>query len=532
MYKVFLVDNEITIREGIRSSVKWEDTDFTLCGEAADGESALPLIQEMKPDILITDIKMPFMDGLQLSRIVKKNMPWIKIIIISGHNEFDFAREAMRIGASEYLLKPIGSEELIESLNKVMRQIQNEKKERENVEKIKKQLEQNAPLFRDELLSELVLGIIPPEKAVDKCACFNINIISAFYLIEIIESEIKKKDPIEMEYSELLRCEVLINNVAAESSEILKFKRGPGKIVIIVKGNSPEVLEETAYGLAQSIKYEVQRNTSCVIDISIGSAREGIQGITESYKEADSIKNYRHIYGRNKILGINDIKPVTGGKKEFIKIDKNDVCDFLKYGLKSDVGLFVKQYIDDFNDVEMSSLLYIYYVSLDVVLKSSRFIGELGGSMEQLMPEVARLESFVIDIDSMEKFKEMMEKVLNKAFEFRDVRVEKKYYSTINKAKEYIQNNFSDTNISLNSVASYVNVSPSHFSTIFSQETGETFIEHLTKTRIRKAMELLKTTSLKSSEIAYSVGYNDLHYFSYIFKKAMGMTPKEFRNEV
>ncbi|MCX7709037.1 MAG: response regulator [Clostridia bacterium] len=531
MYKVFLVDDEIAIREGIRDNVRWENTNFIFSGEAPDGEIALPLIQEMKPDILITDIKMPFMDGLQLSRIIRKSMPWIKIIILSGHDEFSFAREAMRIGVTEYLLKPVSSSDLIESLNKVALQIENEKKERENAEKIKKQLEQNAPLFRDKFLNELSLGMISPIDVIDSCARFQINIISKFYLVEIIEAEITRKNPEDGEYSEFLKCEDLIDNVVKENSEVIKFGRNLGETVLIIKGDNAATLEETAYSLAQSIKYEVERNTSCLLSISIGSVRERIQGITQSYKEADTVKHYRYIYGKNKILGINDIKPNLGGKKEFIKIDKNDVHDFMKCGLKSDVERFVGQYISNLNEVEMKSLIYIYYVFMDIVLNASRFVSELGGEIEQLVPEVVQLESIVTGIDSLERFKELTENILNKVFEFRDSRVEDKYGSTISKAKEYINSNFSDPNISLNSVASYVNVSPSHFSTVFSQETGENFIEYLTKVRVKRAMELLKTTTQKSAEIAYNVGYNDPHYFSYIFKKAMGMTPKEFRNE-
>jgi two-component system response regulator YesN len=531
VYKVFLVDDEVVVRHGIRDCINWEKTDFVFSGESPDGEFALPLIQEIKPDILITDIKMPFMDGLQLSQIIRKNMPWVKIIILSGHDEFDFAREAMRIGVTEYLLKPVTSDDLFESLKKVAVQIENEKKERENAEKLKNQLAQNTPLFRDKFLNELLLGMISPVDVIDNCSSLNINIISKFYIVEIIELEITKKDSTEGGYSEVLQAETLIDNVVMKNSDVIKFRRLLGEIILIIKGDNAESIEETAYGLAQSVKYDVERKTSCILGISIGSARERIQGITQSYKEADEIKNYRYIYGKSKILGINDIKTSVGGKKEFIKIYKNNVYDFLKCGLKSDIHFFVNQYISNLNEVEMKSLIYVYYLFLDIVLNASRFIDELGGEIEQLMPWVADLENFVAGIDSIDEFGELTENTLNKVLEFRDTRVEKKYDSIINKAKEYIHKNFSNPGISLNSVSSYVNVSPSHFSTIFSQETGENFIEYLTKVRVKKAMELLKTTSLKSAEIAYDVGYNDPHYFCYIFKKAVGNTPKEYRNE-
>ncbi|EGD48875.1 two component transcriptional regulator, AraC family [Ruminiclostridium papyrosolvens DSM 2782] len=531
MYKVFLVDDEVIVRHGIRDCIKWEQTDFVFSGEAPDGEFALPLIMEIKPDILITDIKMPFMDGLELSQVVRKNMPWVKIIILSGHDEFGYAREAMRIGVTEYLLKPVTAQDLLESLEKVKDLIINEKRERENAEKIRKQLAENAPLFRDKFLSELLLGMVPPVEVIDNCESLDINIISKFYIVEILELETPKKNASDGEYTEVLQAEALIDSIVSKNSEIIKFRRMLGEIIVIIKGDNLQNIEEAAYSLAQSFKYEVERKTSCILGISIGGARERIQGITQSFKEADEIKNYRYIYGKRKILGINDIKSDMGSKKDFIKIDMNNTYEFLKCGLKSDVGSFVDKFIDNLNEIEMKSPMYIHYLFMDVVISASRFVEELGGEIETLLPWVSNLESFVAGIDSIEKFGELTEYTLKIVLEFRDTRVERKYDSIIKKAKEYIHSNFANSNISLISVASYVNVSPSHFSTIFSQEAGENFIEYLTKVRVKKAMELLKTTSLKSSEIAYNVGYNDPHYFCYIFKKATGITPKEYRSE-
>ena len=132
-YKVFLIEDESFTREGIRTKVDWQSVGFEFCGEAADGEMALPLIEAKQPEVIITDIKMPFMDGLQLSKIIREYMPWVKIIIISGHDEFEYARAALKLGVTEYLLKPITSADLIEVLKKVAIALDHEKHERENL---------------------------------------------------------------------------------------------------------------------------------------------------------------------------------------------------------------------------------------------------------------------------------------------------------------------------------------------------------------------------------------------------------------
>lgn len=531
MYKVFLVDDEIVIREGIRDNVKWQNTNFIFSGEAPDGEMALPLIQEIKPDILVTDIKMPFMDGLELSKIVRKTMPWIKVIILSGHDEFGYAREAIKLGITEYLLKPISSSDLIEALDKVALEIEKEKKERENVEKIKKQLEQNAFLLRDRFLEKFTQGVISSSEIIEGCDRYNINIISKYYLVAIYEIEVCDDNNVSGENSDFLKAQTLINNMLNEEEDIIKFDKSMEEIVLIIKGESDTDLIKGAYSLGQTIKNDIEKSTCCKLSISIGQVRERLQGVAHSFRDADKVRNYKYIYGKNKILSITDIKPSGIVKKDFTKIQKNSIENFIKYSSSSQAALFVEQYLSNINEVEIKSPIYIHYLLLDMVLDASKVVNEFGGRLEELVPEILDLESIAEEIDSIEKFKELLESIVTKAIHYRESKVENKYGSIIAKAKEFIDSKFSDPKISLNYVAAYVNVSPSHFSTIFSQETGENFIEYLTKVRIKQAMTLLRMTSNKSAEIAYKVGYNDSHYFSFIFKKTVGMTPKEYRNK-
>ena len=531
MYKVFLVDDEIVVREGIRDNINWDITNFTFAGEAPDGEMALPLIQEIKPDILITDIKMPFMDGLQLSRIIKKSMPWIKIMILSGHDEFNFAKEAISIGVTDYLLKPINSSDLIKSLNKVVGQIETEKKEREDVERLKYQVKNNSTLVKDQFLNELSLGIISPVEAIEKCEQFHIHIIAKYYLVEIIESEIMENTISNKQSSGYFKIDSVISRIVDDNPDIIKFKRNMQETVLIFKGDTVADLEENAYSFAQSIKYEVERNTGNWLTIGIGSPRERIQGITESFSDADIAKNHKYVFGRNKIIGIKDIKADGLDKDELLKLDNMSIINYLKCGSKSNIQEYISSYIQCLSEPSLKSLIYTYYAFMDIVLTSARFVKELGGDIEVLVPELMHLEKILENMDSISGFKDCAEKILTKVFDFRDSKVENRYGSVINKAKDYINDYYLDPEISLNSIAAFVNISPSHFSTIFSQGTGDTFIAYLTMTRMKKAMEFLKTTNQKSSEIAYKVGYNDPHYFSYLFKKVTGLTPKEYRNE-
>src|SRR5262245_44691591 len=140
MYKVFFVEDEVITREGIRDNVDWRGNGFEFCGEATDGEMALPLLRTTQPDVLITDIKMPFMDGLQLSKIVRERMPWVKIIILSGHDEFEYAQKAIHLGVTDYLLKPVTVQKLQNALQKLAVQLEQERIEKNNLKHLQEQV--------------------------------------------------------------------------------------------------------------------------------------------------------------------------------------------------------------------------------------------------------------------------------------------------------------------------------------------------------------------------------------------------------
>src|SRR5512136_2310378 len=168
LHKVFLVEDEVVAREGIRDNVDWRLNGFEFCGEAPDGEIALPLLETAEPDVLITNIKMPFMDGLQLCKIVRERMPWVKIIILSGHDEFEYARQAIKLGVTEYLLKPVTVQDLHNVLQKIAAQLEQERKDQEHLQKLRDQIEENRAALRERFLIKLVVGAVSPTEVIEK----------------------------------------------------------------------------------------------------------------------------------------------------------------------------------------------------------------------------------------------------------------------------------------------------------------------------------------------------------------------------
>ena len=189
-YKVFLAEDEIVTREGIRDNVDWDAAGFEFCGEASDGEIALQLIEETKPDVIITDIKMPFMDGLQLSKIISEHMPWVKIIILSGHDEFDYAQSAVKLGVTEYLLKPISAKDLHKVLVRVAATLDKEKQELENLKKLQTRVEDSMMLSREKFLLDLMMGVVTSAQAIEQSQLLGLDITAKYYLVALIHVEL------------------------------------------------------------------------------------------------------------------------------------------------------------------------------------------------------------------------------------------------------------------------------------------------------------------------------------------------------
>ena len=410
MTKVFLADDEIVIREGIRNSFPWQETDYQLAGEAPDGEIALSMIRDTKPDILITDIRMPFMDGLELCRIVRRLMPWIGIIILSGYDEFEYARQAIQLGVKEYMLKPITAVELRQVLDRVSAQMKAEQEDRGRG--ILRRSEDSASMFvKEKLLSTLY--------SEDTAASDAVNVVSQLRSMGVLLSA-KRYVVIDAAFGPAEQGLDALRELA-ESSGGIAFvcgSRTGGRVLVL--GDNDSDAEERAYSFADSAVTELERCGCRNIRASIGETVSAPEQIIASMKSAAHI---RHVLG-----DAAREKPLIVGVRDF--------------GEGSD-----------------------------------------GGSA----------------------------------------------HTVTARARLYMAEHFTNSSLMLADVASAVGMSESRFSTVFAQESGKTFTEYLTGLRLARARELLAGTDRKSAQIALDVGYNDAHYFSYLFKKNLGLTPGEYR---
>jgi two-component system response regulator YesN len=561
MYKVFLVEDEIVVREGIRNNIPWEKTSFMLAGEAPDGEMALSIIKDIKPDILITDIRMPFMDGLSLSRIVKKTLPWIKIIILSGHDEFNYAREAISIGIEEYLLKPVSSQDMLGALEKIAQRIDEEKEKLLGIEHLKAVVQSHSDVLRDQWLCDFVGGKIPMTNALEKARELGLDLIARSYIPAVIgiypyNGSGRGNAVPNAPDSRFLQVNMIIRSITEKYPNAILFRKDDQKQVLLLKGNfrngdgaepacfmnlnetsesqdteePTESIEDSVYSIVQAIKYEVERNTECKIAVGIGACVERIGEIGKSYFRAEQILNHQSALGLFQISDGADLKfdDDVFDRTGLLNIDRDILQVRFRYASKKDVDSITWEYARLFNDDENQMLKY--FILGEIIVAASRVIEELGGNTKELIPFGLNQYEMQKTIASWEIFYSRIKALFDAVIEFRNSRIEGRYQSVILKAKEYIDTNYREEDISLHTVASHVGISPNHLSTVFSQETGENFIEYLTRIRIEKAKYLLINTTMKSADIANETGFSDPHYFSFIFKKNTGVSPREYRS--
>lgn len=536
MVKVFLVEDEIVVREGIKNSIDWESNGFEFMGEAGDGELAYPMIKNKKPDIVITDIKMPFMDGLELTKLIRKEMSHIKVVILSGYDEFDYAKQAITLGVTEYLLKPISGNQLINSMLPIRDMILKERRQQEFVEKFRKEMKDNEQVKQYTFFQNMVSSKLPYARLIEEGKELGLELSAGAYRLILLKIFSNDKD--SDEYSEKkIQMEQEIAGIAKSNPQIIFFNRMTEGISFLCTGNDSMELEAVTKFCINQVIGIIEHYEDFTYFMGVGTEQNRLRELYKSFEGASKAFAYRYFLSKNKVVYCEDMKGYQIPEEmdfdlkaiDTTKLKKRIIENFLRNGLENEISLFVEEYFKSLGEKNMESVLFRQYIVMDFYFAATIFMEQLNYSSEQAEEILGGFQKIQAVISNMEKTKNYLKDLIETVLQYRMISSEKKYQIIIGNAKDYIKKHYSHEDISLNMVAASVNFSPSHFSTIFSQETGITFVEFLTQVRMEKARELLLCTNMRVSDIGYEVGYRDSHYFSYLFKKTQGISPKDYR---
>ena len=534
--KVFLVEDEMVIRRGIKNSIDWEKEGYIFCGEASDGELAYPMIIKEKPDILITDIRMPFMDGLELCKLVKKELPNIKILILSGYDEFDYAKEAIRLGVTEYLLKPISSGKLLEALNGVSESIRREKEDKDLVRKYMEEMRENTEHEKQKFFEQMIAGNLSMADALETGKKYEMNLSAGMYNLLLFRFTLGEEN---RKSGELLgEAEYAIEKLTERLEYVFEFQRGVEGWAFLLMADNEEQMSERVKELSKDLE-EIMKNYSTIAYFGgIGQLVARLRELEESFREAERALAARFTMELNRIISVEDIRMAQNVDTlddieitSFGEIEKTRTMleKFLNNGAEDEIDEFVDVYINELPEENLKSVLMRQYIIMDAYIVMMSFCEKIEGIEGEMQAQSEELKNSMKTIQTLEEIKNYIRMLLKKIIGVRDTISGRRYSDIIEIAKDQIRKTYMSDEISLNTIAAEVGMSPSYFSSIFSKEMGKTFVEYLTEIRMDRAKELLMCSSMKTSEIGYEVGYKDPHYFSYIFKKTQNCTPKEFR---
>lgn len=531
MIKIFLVEDEVIIRNGIKNSINWEREGYEFVGEASDGELAYPLIKKVKPDILITDIKMPFMDGLELSEIVKKEIPGIKIIILSGYDEFEYAKKAISIGVTDYLLKPIAADKLMEAIGGVAATIRKEREEQELMRHYSQEMQENTEHEKFQFFNQLVSGNLSMTEVIDQGRELGMELSATVYNMMLFKFLNSEEDGFSPEFEAAFQ---MVEKMSEETPNIICFRRGIDGWAFLFTGEDEEMLSRTAEQFQAALKEKLLDFINLEYYGAIANPVTRLRELKGCFREADGIFASRFLNKSNQIVNQTILEYHSDDQielQEFGNMEHNRelIKKFLRTGTRKDVAGFVAAYFEVIPEDNLRSMMMRQYIIMDLYVSVHSFGNSLEIDSDEIHRQCGEIQMVKEHISTPESARDYVAILLYHMIELRDSISQQKYSGIIAEATDYIQKNYMSEDISLNSVAASVNLSPSYFSSIFSQEMGRTFVEYLTEVRMEKAKELLMCSSMKSAEIGYEIGYKDAHYFSYIFKKTQKCTPKEYR---
>lgn len=533
LYRIILVDDEEEVRKGIIKKINWEDAGFRVVGDAENGKDALEKIENLEPDVVLTDIKMPYMDGLSLTEKIRQKYPSIKVIIFSGFDDFEYAKRAIKLNVTEYILKPVNVEELTLILKRIKHNLDEEIEHKRNVNLLRESYKNSLPIIREHFLNAVVQGNLLPAEIDEKMEEYNIPIANAKKWVAAAIS-VEQGGHTELktlslhEEQELIPISVkeMVKEKLKEYCRFVLFNAASEMVLLaaIDDGNTQTGLIDVLGDICK----ETKRILEVPVTIGIGHSCTELKDISHSYHSALNALGYKAIIGSGSTIYINDVEPLQYGKLLFDSKDEAELINAVKFGPEEKIESVVSSVVGRMNDAKVHTRQYQVYR-----LSVMNCIIRLTQQYNINLPEVMNGEGDFWDMaKTMQKRDDFYRWLKTSAGRINKAISEERDNTTkniINDAKQYIMDNYQNPDLSVEMICRQLHMSPAYFSTVFKKETGQAYIAYLTEVRLNKAVELLSTTNDKTYVIASKVGYQEQNYFSYVFKKQFGISPTKYR---
>lgn len=536
MFKVMIIDDETIIRTGIKNIINWKQFECKICAEASDGEEGAALIKQHSPDIIITDIRMPGIDGLKMINEIKDLVPNCRIIVLTGYRDFDYVQEAIKLGVFDFVLKPTKIEELTAVIDRAVNELKSLKSKEEEFSKLKKLFEQNIPVLKEKFLYDLIYEIYPSsEDVLSRADLLGID-LSPFLLL-VVEIDVDENAKIS-QYDRNLYQFGIINTFMDVFSDSFKVTNIPLNDVAVafileIKGSVDYLTL-----INNKCDYLQELLTNCfgiTVTIAVSSEGREIMQLSEKYRECMEALERKFYIGNNTVIYHEDIK---GFFKyvDYSPLEKNQklLLEGIKTGNEGIVSQKLEdifEYINNNDHIDMNYLRNYYWNIITYINNIRLSVAQASNDRSVEGINIISVHNIISESQSVQELNELVREVCRSITAKINNYNNKSIKLVLRKAINYIQKHYKEQ-ITLNIVAEHVYVSTSYLSRMFKKELGINFIDYLNGLRIEKAKELLMDPKYKTYEVAEKVGINDAHYFSRLFKKYVGISPTEFKDSV
>jgi len=536
MFKVMIIDDEPIIRKGIKSILNWKKFDCEICAEASDGEEGKILIERYRPDILITDIRMPGLDGLKMINEVRDLIPDCKIIVLTGYRDFDYVQEALKLGVFDFVLKPSRIEELTSIIQRAVDELKRLRNRTEEFNKLKRLFEQNIPVLREKFLYDLMYEIYPnSEEILPRAELLGINITDFFLLVVEIDNDDENGKP--GQYEKNLYLFGIINtfmDVFSDSFDVISIPLKDSGVAFILKGADDS--RQCINLISDKCNYLQELLINCfgfTVTIAVSSEGNGIMQLPQKFRECQEALERKFYLGNDSVIFYKDLNG-------FLKFEDYSLLDkyqkLLLAGIKTGNGKIVIKRIEDIaayiNSLENPNMEYLknFYWGIITYINNIRLsVAEASNEPRVESINIISLHNMISKSENINELNELLKEVSLSITAKINNYNSKSIKLILRNALDYIHEHYSEQ-LTLNDVAEHVYVSPSYLSRMFKKELGKNFVDYLNGLRIEKAKELLMDSRYKTYEVAEIVGIPDAHYFSRLFKKYEGVSPTEYRD--
>lgn len=533
MYKIIFADDEALVRNSIQKLIDWDNLGFELLYCCENGHELLEMVDKLNPDVVITDINMPFISGIDVAKEIRSNYPNIKIVFLTGYNDFEYAQVAVELKIMKYILKPVTAMNISQTLSELKIALDNECLKYKQVAKIENFYEENKNTVENIFLENLILSKMSESEITKKTNDFDIQWLKGQNFIICALAEDGNKDKDEWEGVSSSQTAYAIYNIAKEMVEESRLGSAilsDNRIVLFFSNFVPdysyETFEKHVYFKINEIRSTVKQYLNFTISAGVGRTYNRTSNIYNSHDEAIYALSYRQILGQDKSIYFDDVE---NSNHNSIFSDKQNDFEFInaiRYSDKPSIVSIVDHILLPFGkNHDESYRIYIVDLLISLIKESEKI-----GIDNKSILKMCDINSAMISTNK-ENLRKMITDISFLIADTLSENKQKSYSKAVTSALKYINDNYKKIDLSIDDVCGYLHFSASYFRTLFKKELDTTFVSYITKIRMEHAKEFIKTTQLKNYEIAEAVGYSDPHYFSYCFKRYFNVSPSECREQ-